>query len=174
MDFVPRSHQLACNVDKHRAGVEFDGRSRAATGNILFPDFKTAQLFDRYRRLSAEQNARQGFFPGIDDVADDDAVADPKRRRSSHRGPSKLSLTLNSGNYPGRWLLGVEQSRHQQKSQSCASNWSESRQTSVHQRPPVKKIRYQNAPRLEQNRRVAFSYIELKMIVQGVCRARDF
>jgi hypothetical protein len=116
VNFVPWSHKLAGHVDENRAGVEFNGRPCASARKIFFPDLKAAQLSNRYGRFSAEENARQGFLSSIDYVADGDTVLDTKRHRGGQSRPGKLRLTLDPGDYTRRWLLGIKQSGHEQKS----------------------------------------------------------
>lgn len=76
-----------------------------AGGEQLLADFEAAEFSDGDGASAAEEDAGEGFLPGVDDIADNHAVFEFKRRRCC-RGTGQLGLALESCDHPHRLLLG--------------------------------------------------------------------
>jgi hypothetical protein len=132
VDFIPRPHELTGYVNENGAGVEFDSRSCAAARERLLSDLEAAQLLNRNRGFTVEEDARERLFPGIDNVADNDTIADSKLSRNRQRWAGKLCLTSHARHYSRSLLLGVENGWHEQDGYRSFAHGTESRRESLH------------------------------------------
>ena len=74
LDLVAGFHELAGHIDHDGSGLQIDGRARAAPWQSFFAHLEAAELFNGDGGFAAEQDARQRFLAGVDDIADDDIV----------------------------------------------------------------------------------------------------